>query len=1401
MNNPPQNKKRLSAPKKCKVEIEQVLRTLNPPQPLLDYIRAEYLDKTQYLKKLQPALEVLKKLDGVPNLTVALFKSKLPPVSTKRKTKNQKVKDQIVLIKNQILQDRQDALSKTLVSYIQREYVKKQKILAHLEHALAVLKVILNDEGFQGEKIKIDRFKEMIETWKYFRVDDPLTTDQDERIMFRLKYYIKSIPTRKFYGYEIGGSARNMENIKKRIYIVDPAVFCHFYLSYTADHPQLKLQMAKWSELMGGDFIEQQCYDDRITINKIMSRGLFKQDIDYADFALMHGQMDSSGVAYDLSMNRMGEGEEIEPFEMRKLQQSSSERYVANKFIKYQVGSNIEKWSDLVQKPDDDDHPELDNSCMAKIVLRVYKPSHDSYKINKCGNTSDLLTLNKIYDICYGRDWDGATDIIMTPADSLAFFQKIHLGLQFFDRNNHKLFEYMPKTFHSHIKPSILRVIYENNHVEEITEIKSFVEIAAMGNLVKNVQLSNTYYLSSRSKVDGKEFVLADTPREVLSLFGGETTSTSDVNVIYNGCLNDLLLNYMMADGINPAIVLKTGAVVSTIYFPNLMKNEKPFKLGITNPCAILGFKDERVESVEEYISWVKTEETLSRLLINRKNLSQYDPGVRDVLNKYCINIPYGSIEALEEGVAPPLCDMVDFIKQYASCLKSLPWIPVISPFDVFEPYRHEPIKDDMIYLVEVCKDHIMYSKRYTIMFGFELKETRVKLEINVLFSLQIITRPIKSVSEFIESLFDESNTLNSTVKKGIPNKLIGMCGKRYNKRKEVQIFKNEDDARLKMQSSGGFLHKLSDDVWVVQKLAGKEEYINGFRPIREAVLSMARLGMFKLGESLSPYLKGVKTDACFIDPSCPREMYVHLLTGKLGGARLEHNQLPPGKAIKAMEQIKPLSSMPWPEWAKGWIPFEWQPTDEYHKSIETDFDNYHQHMKLKDEYDQALLDEVLKPRTVVMSLAGRGKSYAVITTLIKRFGADKVLVITPFNSQSHNVMKKFGVRSITFHKWGGMGLDGSRQKAAFNMEGFKAAVFDEVMLLDHSQLVMMHNWIKTIDEDEMEVYATGDPKQLEAIGDIIDNERKKGYVQKLFPAILKLEVNKRMKTEEDRLRMNAAEESLWVAQDLKAWARQHFQFIKKLSDLPEKGIKRGVAYFNVSAKKVNDQVHGFVQHKGKKKTYGGVEFYQGESLVCKKTLEINEVRLHTNYVFTIVGFTSTDMLLSDILEPEVKHKVPYGLIASHFALPYCNTVHSAQGDSIEEPFVILDWSTFAVTKNWLYTAISRASCFDHIYFLEEDISEMQGTARDRLLKDMVRGYKEQDKKKDRAYVEEEFVHPDWISGKLRACGGKCRLCGEHMVLEKGAKHKVTVNRLNNDLAHVMENCELLCKACNCALK
>ena len=1169
----------------------------------------------------------------------------------------------------------------------------------------------------------------------------------------------------------------------------------------------------------------------------------------------------------------------FQPFGKRSLKNSSKEVYFANRFTNFKM--NVIKdedfdafstgkltWADIIDTSDrygpTDLHPGLLFSCMAKIILKVYKASHDNYKTVYCKNPKDELTLEKIYKICYGKEWTATSDIILTPEEAQPFFDKFYLQLEIYSARCELLnVPVIPPKQHSHIKPAILRLMYQDEHVEEMTELKSFIGCMTNGTLESQRSLSSNVRIPGKSKLLGKEFKLASSSVEVLKLIFGAVKALEELpivakegeppafidgdeeecqarclNVIFNGSLNQLLLQHIMPMGLVPLISTQLQATVTGIYLPNLKTpSGKSFKISINNPCNIIGFgRDMMVDSVEQYTTFVKAEEKFQRLLMNKKTLSHFTTQVKYAFDEYCVNIPYGRVGEESSSEEQDLkCHMIDFCKQYASCLVQSSdkyGLPVVSIFEQFQQYKGAPVKANLLYIVKILKHHPVYNKRHTLMFGFELIEVLKWSEIipvQIVQVLNLIWVPVKGISTFIKELFDPKNPMDDMFKKAIPNKAIGMCGKRENKIKDVQLFKNKDDAIMHLQKHGGHLTELGphSGVYALHKHQ-KMDLTNGFRPIREMVLSTARLNMMQLYVDLMVkaegcIITGLKTDAIFFQPPpdfidfrdvpCIKD----LLTNKLGGARLEFEKVPPAKEVYMVEKSAPLPRV-------------------------INFDNTYcvpkRPTSVKNEFSLKSVHECLGDKSFLSCLGGHGKSHAAITYQIMSWAnKEAILVVTPFNSIAHNVCKKYGVPTCTFHAFIGEGHDGAHVKP-FNLEGIKGIVFDEILLLSHAQLTKLYMWSEEVDKTyevcdgpdpkqfpneeghyeiyngewvrKYEVLATGDPMQLEAIDDVINNARKIEYVKQLFPNVFTLNYNWRLKTDADRKRMAQLEKSLFALKSKKeiaGWVKKNFRndkLLTNLDDVKKLGIKRAVSYFNSSGYALNLAMHSLVKDpkKGKRQLFNDLTYYMSNKLVCRKRVLIGPITLHANYEFEISGFedATKSMKIKDVLTKE-EHLVSYALIVSNFSLPYCNTVHSSQGASIDEKYVIADWGSFAVTIQWLYTAISRGTSLDDIYFLLEDLSGLSDTYLERTVKKMVKGYINQDRRRNRmTTVCPDFVDEAWIMEQYKRCGC-CKGCGLHMTFETNAENKVTVNRLDNTLAHVKGNCELMCKACNVRAK
>ena len=174
--------------------------------------------------------------------------------------------------------------------------------------------------------------------------------------------------------------------------------------------------------------------------------------------------------------------------------------------------------------------------------------------------------------------------------------------------------------------------------------------------------------------------------------------------------------------------------------------------------------------------------------------------------------------------------------------------------------------------------------------------------------------------------------------------------------------------------------------------------------------------------------------------------------------------------------------------------------------------------------------------------------------------------------------------------------------------------------------------------------------------------------------------------------------------------------------------------------------------------------------------------------------------ILEDV-HAKSRYKVPTKDIVRCFWPSYCNTVHSSQGSAIDEKFLIVDWKSKRVDKYWLYTAVSRLTMFDHVFFL--GISLKDENLEDKRSKEaihyMIKGYQQQDRRAGRSWGEGEYIESEDIRKALEAQGGRCQLCGECITVVRDTVHlEATVDRLHSAPAHTKQNFHcMLCVDCN----
>ena len=82
-----------------------------------------------------------------------------------------------------------------------------------------------------------------------------------------------------------------------------------------------------------------------------------------------------------------------------------------------------------------------------------------------------------------------------------------------------------------------------------------------------------------------------------------------------------------------------------------------------------------------------------------------------------------------------------------------------------------------------------------------------------------------------------------------------------------------------------------------------------------------------------------------------------------------------------------------------------------------------------------------------------------------------------------------------------------------------------------------------------------------------------------------------------------------------------------------------------------------------------------------------------------------------------------------------------------------------------------------------------------------VENYKLQDDMKNRIYTDENFIDTKWIETRIATKGFKCEMCYKDFEIfidgDNNVNSNMTVDRLDNSLAHIKTNCQLACLICN----
>ena len=307
-----------------------------------------------------------------------------------------------------------------------------------------------------------------------------------------------------------------------------------------------------------------------------------------------------------------------------------------------------------------------------------------------------------------------------------------------------------------------------------------------------------------------------------------------------------------------------------------------------------------------------------------------------------------------------------------------------------------------------------------------------------------------------------------------------------------------------------------------------------------------------------------------------------------------------------------------------------------------------------------------------------------------------------------------------------------------------------------------------------------------------------------MFPNQITLKINKRLKSDEQRESLCQLKKDIFNPDKKVIDTLKHHGF-KMISSLSELRSTTNICYYNDQANDVNTHVHKYLVKQPKKFfVIGGVKYWVGLELLCKKQYRAETARLLTNYTYVIKSINRQTITLCDEVEDHT-FKLPISVL-EYFKLPYASTCYCVQGLSFEGPITIFDaykadYNSSYVDRNFVWTALTRATDLSQItiYAPQKQVDANKGEKIKQYLKMKIAGYKHQDTKAGRNFESQEYVTIDWINDEYERIHGQCCVCTIplEIVVKEQVTSNLTIDRLDNSIAHTKTNVRLCCKTCN----
>lgn len=1084
-------------------------------------------------------------------------------------------------------------------------------------------------------------------------------------------------------------------------------------------------------------------------------------------------------------------------------------------YINYSLNKEAKNFNEMF-KIENCDYVEdnyKNNSCFINILVDTFYAAfqnQNSYKFDATyEDFCDLLDVNLYVD-----------SIGLTINKALVFFKKFKIALCVIGVFG--IIEmYKPEKRSHRINPNALYLLVSNGHCYKLNEnLNKFNKLIwesdqILSDELKKVDVANmrnTYFIQNTDQFN-YEAIYVDSLDDIFSDVNDcndEEKELMKSYIVRNGNLNNVMLDMINnKPSYIPDVTFENGKIIC-------LKFKIENIIGTITTCSTLDPEQKDLNICDNiYKPYHTARNTLYKELFTQDHLSTYNPANMELEKLYTMRPMTGYFDI--KTPCNKLCMGIDTRKAYTGDFMDIEKFPVYGYFDIWKPYDNHTIEDYNQYLV-LCTSNkpehlLLFPETITRVTGYKLNRIDFKE-----YTILHYKRPSKLVNsnskELIRKLWDTKISDNKQEdiqsKKDIFNIISGLLEKKYNKKSCSKIFKRYDEAFYYQSVCGGEIYVMNYDGedfenqpvfsgkgeekkgYLLEK-RGKVELVNGFTPIKEMIYDIRSLKNYQTFMKLKlngikPL--GIKTDSILVEPRHKEKAKTLFdFSDRIGNFKFEFNKPLCGEVITKFKNKMPMVN---------------------EIKIES--------ITLKNERDKVEINSVFDKLSNVLllgNLPGVGK-----TTTACNYECKKKLFVCPYNKLCQ-AMRKKGIYAITLNMLLGIGCnDASNKKMKkYDVTDYDCIVFDEIFLYNIANLKRIKEFMLMYSDKKF--IATGDNQQNTPIGMDTLNvpnipEYLKQCVGQIFSNQLTLQECKRLKKKEDIERMVNLKKDI-LNTDLNIMDTLKKYKIKVINKMENLKTINNICYFNHRCESVNSYVHKkFVDVKDKK----GIKlkelfYFEGLELICKEHYKNSKVRLFVNYTYIIEKISTKFVTLCEPIE-DIKFTLPTSIL-SKFKLPYANTNHSVQGLTIEEDYTIFDANTPYINRQWIWVSLTRTDDLNKITVFEHSRDEVKQLSASKIRQYFtmkVENYKLQDEKAGRKWADAE-VNPDdeeeiyepyvtasWIRDIAVKQKQECALCqcALEVCLDDGCvRSNVTVDRMNNKLAHIKENCRLTCVKCNCS--